>query len=211
MLLIYYVVRLVAVLASETAHRLEVLAEELKLLGASCTTAIERIIISSGDARKSRSSRPTKRSLRIQLRLKLLLGLNRLYETLQPWRSTLSDNDLGFWNLLLQHLSLSQLLLLKLVLTPYGLLKTKRWKLIVVRVNATSIVEVINDLCVVVLRAELQLFRVLVESFLVFTSVRFTVDFSTLETSFEIWLGMVSAIGGCCPSNLLTAGLNLIS
>lgn len=49
------------------------------------------------------------------------------------------------------------------------------------------------------------------ESFLVFTSVRFTVDFSTLETSFEIGLGVISAIGGRCPSNLLTTGLNLIS
>ena len=67
---------MVAVLASETAHRLEVLAEELKLLGASPTTAVERIVISSGDARES-YSRP-KRSLRIQLRLNLLLNLGRL-------------------------------------------------------------------------------------------------------------------------------------
>lgn len=96
-------------------------------------------------------------------------------------------------------------------MTPYGFLKAKRWKLIVVRVNTASIIEVINDLSVVVLRAELQLFWVLVESSLVLTCVRLTVDFGTLETSFEIRLGVISAIGGRCPSNLLTASLNLIS
>ena len=122
----------------------------------------------------------------------------------------MSDDDLGFGDLLLQQLGLSLLLLLYLVLTPYGLFEAKRWKFIVILVDTASIIEIVNDLCVVILSAELQLIRVCVDTSYVFSLVRLTVDFGTLKTTFEIWFRIISVIGGRSSSDLLPTSLNLV-